>query len=137
MRVCIVVMAAALSNSRLFSRRGKLKERLEEWEHVRVMREAKAKVYSPGGNGCNLKVSSTITASVPREPMYSLFKSYPVTFLTTRSRPGASAINGYHGNAEERAVPYRRRRPAHMVATMPPTVVVASAGGSSASRWPL
>src|SRR3984893_15534889 len=49
-----------------------------------VANEAK-NVCCAGGSGNVRKVNRVITANVPSEPMSSLCRSYPVTFLTTRA----------------------------------------------------
>src|SRR5829696_5954390 len=88
--------------------------------------------------GCSLKFASAMTPSVPREPVNSLERSYPATFLTTLPPAFAtvpSASTTFTPMIRSLIVPYLRRLgPEEFAATIPPTVAPSS-GGSTPSIW--
>src|SRR5215203_768050 len=88
--------------------------------------------------GCSLKFASAMTPSVPREPVNSLERSYPATFLTTLPPAFAtvpSASTTFTPMIRSLIVPYLRRlSPEEFAATIPPTVVSFTVG-STPSIW--
>ena len=99
-----------------------------------------AAVTVPAGTGCSRSDSSTISPRVPNEPVKSLARSYPATFLITFPPARATVPSGNATRmptTRSRAEPKRPRRgPESLVATIPPMVAPPGSGGSRASICP-
>ena len=95
---------------------------------------------SPGTTGRSRTVASTITPSVPSEPVISAVRSYPVTPFTVRcpvrrSRPSASTTAS--PSTASRVTPYfAHSRPPAFVAMLPPMDEMARLAGSGANQRP-
>ena len=95
---------------------------------------------SPGTIGRRRTVASTMTPSVPSEPVRRAVRSYPVTPFTVRwpvrsRRPSASTTA--RPSTASRVTPYfAQRRPPAFVAMLPPIVEMARLAGSGANQRP-
>ena len=92
-------------------------------------------VAVPAGNGCSRTATLAMRPSVPREPVKSLPRSYPATFLMTRPPDDATLPSESTTVApmmRSRGPPYRcRAGPESAVANSPPTVPPGSAGSTA------
>ena len=94
----------------------------------------------PDCTGRSFTVASTITASVPSDPIMSDVRSSPVTPLTVRCpsesrRPSASTT--LRPSTASRVTPYfAQSSPPAFVAMLPPTVEIARLAGSGANQRP-